>query len=381
MSGRVIVAGGGPVGLAFACALQSLEAVVIEAFEPRPSGEEFDVRVYALSPGARSFLREIGAWDGLDAARIAPVKRMEVRGDRGAKLEFSARTGTALAWIVEGSRLAAALEAQAIACGHVSFLRPAQAESFGAEAAGAWAQVQEGDRVTGDLLVGADGPDSRVRGALGIPASEHPYEEVALVANFDCERPHGDTARQWFMAEGVLAWLPLPGSRISIVWSVPRARGEALQQLERSKFTQRVQEAGMSVLGDLQMTSSLRGFALRRIDVADPVAPGAALIGDAAHAVHPLAGQGLNLGFQDARLLAETLATRSRLERPGDIRLLRRYARGRREDVTAMQFLTDRLDQLFAADMPGAALLRNAGMGLLDRQGWLKGLLTDRAMR
>jgi 2-octaprenylphenol hydroxylase len=179
----------------------------------------------------------------------------------------------------------------------------------------------------------------------------------------------------------VLAWLPLPGARISIVWSAPRAVAEQLESMAPEDFAARVSEAGGEALGEMRLVSAVRGFPLRRIVVPDPVAPGVALVGDAAHAVHPLAGQGVNLGFQDARVLAETLAARSALERPGDLRVLRRYARARREDVTAMQFLTDRLDRLFASDVPGAALLRNAGMGLVDRQGWLKSLLTDRAMR
>lgn len=381
MSGRVIVAGGGPVGLAFACALQSLEATVVEATEAREPPSGHDVRVYALSPGARAFLRDIGAWDALDTARVAPVRRMQVRGDRGAVLDFSARPGSALAWIVEAGRLTAALESQAAALGHVALRRPARATGFGAEAARAWLEIEGGERIAGDLLVGADGPDSQVRAALGLAATERPYEETALVANFECERPHGDTARQWFRGDGVLAWLPLPGARISIVWSAPRGVAETLQAMEAGSFAARVRDAGAAMLGDLRLVSPVRGFPLRRIVVPDPVAPGLALVGDAAHAVHPLAGQGVNLGFQDAKTLAEALASRSPLERPGDLRVLRRYARARREDVTAMQFVTDRLDRLFAADLPGAALLRNAGMGLVDRQGWLKGLLTDRAMR
>jgi len=165
------------------------------------------------------------------------------------------------------------------------------------------------------------------------------------------------------------------------VWSAPRAVAEALQAMDAEGLAQHVRDAGAAALGDLRLVSEVRAFPLRRIVVPEPVAPGVALVGDAAHAVHPLAGQGVNLGFQDAKVLAETLSARSALERPGDLRVLRRYARARREDVTAMHFLTDRLDQLFAADLPGAALLRNAGMGLVDRQGWLKALLTDRAMR
>jgi 2-polyprenyl-6-methoxyphenol hydroxylase-like FAD-dependent oxidoreductase len=142
-----------------------------------------------------------------------------------------------------------------------------------------------------------------------------------------------------------------------------------------------VREAGGSRLGDMNLISAVARFPLRLIRVADPVKPGVALIGDAAHAVHPLAGQGVNLGFQDARALARALAERTPLERPGDLRVLRRYARERREDVSAMQFVTDGLDHLFAARAPGIAALRNFGLRLVQSQDWAKRALAARAMR
>jgi 2-polyprenylphenol 6-hydroxylase len=381
MSGRVIVSGGGPVGLAFACALQGLDVTVVEAAPLPPPADEWDVRIYAVSPGARAFLRDIGAWEHLDPTRVCAVRRMEVVGDGGARLQFSARPGAALAWIVEAGRLTAALDAQAQSLGQVNVRRPATAAGFGASAEGAWIEMEGGERLAADLLVGADGPDSRVRTALGIAMHEQPYDEVALVANFEVESPHGDVARQWFLPDGVLAWLPLPGARVSIVWSAPRAVAKPLQELDAAALAARVRDAGGKALGEMRLVSELRGFPLRRIQVPNPVAPGVALIGDAAHAVHPLAGQGVNLGFQDARLLAEVLANRSPLERPGDLRVLRRHARARKEDVSAMHFLTDRLDRLFASDAPGAALLRNTGLRAVDSQGWVKSLFSDRAMR
>jgi 2-polyprenylphenol 6-hydroxylase len=381
LTAHVLVSGGGPVGLSLACALQGLRTTVLETSAPPPPSGAWDTRIYALSPGTRAFLRDIGAWEHLDVTRVTPVRRMEVTGDRGARLQFSARPGAALAWIVEAGRLSAALEAQAASLEHVEIRRPATAIRVGAAAEGAWAELEGGERLAADLLVGADGPDSKVRTGVGLPMVEHPYDETALVANFEVERGHGDAARQWFRREGVLAWLPLPGRLVSIVWSAPRALAGELQGLDAKAFAARVRDAGERALGDMRLASEVRGFPLRRIEVPQPVAPGVALVGDAAHAVHPLAGQGVNLGFQDARLLAEVLAARSPLERPGDLRVLRRHARSRKEDVTAMHFLTDRLDRLFASDAGSAALLRNAGMAAVDSQGWVKSLLTDRAMR
>ncbi len=379
---RVVVAGGGPVGLSFACAFGGGEVRVLEATPapPRP-GEEYDVRIYALSSGSRAFLRDIGAWEHLDAARVAPVRRMEVFGDDNARLAFSGRAGSPLAWIVEAGRLSAALEAQAATLPHVSVTRGARARLAGAAAGASWAELESGERVEGDLLVAADGPDSQVRALLGIEAGEAAYGESAIVANFECEEPHGDIARQWFRADGVLAWLPLPGKRISIVWSAPAAAAAAIAVLDERAFERRVRDAGTAVLGDLRLLSPMASFPLRMIRVPQPVAEGVALIGDAAHAVHPLAGQGVNLGFQDARVLAEALAERSPLERPGDLRVLRRYARARREDVSAMQFVTDRLDRLFASDAPGASWLRNTGLQAVDSQPWIKSALATRAMR
>jgi len=384
MSGaRIVVAGGGPVGLAFACACDGLDVRVLEASEaPRAARSgDYDLRVYAISPGSRDLLQAIGAWERLDPARIAPVRRMEVFGDAGGELAFSARATSALAWIVEAGRLADAIEAAAAARARIALARGAEAIAFGVDADTAWARLDGGERVEGDLLVGADGPDSRVRSALGFRFRETPYGEAAVVANFETERSHGESARQWFRADGVLAWLPLPGNRISIVWSTPTAHAGELAALEARALERRVREAGAAVLGDLKLISSVARFPLRSIRVASPVMRGVALIGDAAHTIHPLAGQGVNLGFQDARVLAEVLAARSALERAGDWSVVRRYARARAEEVTAMQLMTHGLDRLFSAPAEPIRRLRNAGMRLVDAQPWLKSILGRRAMR
>ena len=380
---RAVIAGGGPVGMALACALTGFDVRVIEAAAARgaPWPEEFDVRVFAVSPGTRDFLRDIGAWEALASERIAPVRRMEIFGDEGARLSFSSRPGSALAWIVEAGRLAEAIEGRAASLAHVSITRGIAAAGFAAGARGVHADLENGERIEGDVLVGADGPDSHVRSQLGIAFQEEPYAEAAVVANFATEAEHGATARQWFRADGVLAWLPLPGKRISIVWSTPHAHADTLAALDPREFERRVRDAGGAALGDLSLVSPVARFNLRSVRVTDPVAPGVALVGDAAHAVHPLAGQGVNLGFQDARLLADILDARSAVERPGDLRVLRRYARERREDVTAMHFVTDGLDKLFGSGNRGARAFRNLGLSVVDAQPWAKAALVRRAMR
>ena len=380
---RILVAGGGAVGLALAAACEGFEIEVFEAspapVSPLPEG--IDLRVFALSPGTRAFLRDLGAWEAMEPARIATVRRMEVFGDEGSSLSFAPRPGEALAWIVEGNRMIAGLEEAIAARASIHVHRGASAREFSAASDHARVELEDGTAFAGDLLVGADGPDSRVRATFGIEAEEESYEESAVVAHFDCEKGHEGVARQWFRRDGVLAWLPLPGKRVSIVWSAPQAIAEELCALPPADLASRVRDAGGSRLGELTLISAVARFPLRIIRVADPVKPGVALVGDAAHAVHPLAGQGVNLGFQDARCLARILAERSALERPGDLRLLRRYARARREDVSAMQFVTDGLDHLFAARGPGVAALRNFGLRMVDRQEWAKRALTSRAVR
>jgi 2-polyprenylphenol 6-hydroxylase len=380
---RVVVAGGGPVGMAFACACSSCDVTVVEAAPAPPIAlpEGFDVRTFALSSGTRTFLRDAGAWDHLDGRRIAAVRRMEVFGDAGAALSFGAPAGGSLAWIVEAGRLARALDELAASLAHVTVVRGRSAVGFEASAEGVRLRLDGGETIEADLLVGADGPDSRVRAGVGLPTEETTYGEEALVANFATERAHGGIARKWFRSDGVLAWLPLPGNAVSIVWSAPSAYAGELAGLDAAALEERVREAGHGALGALRLLSTVARFPLRLITVDRTVAPGMALIGDAAHAVHPLAGQGVNLGFQDARILAEALAARSPLERAGDLRVLRGYARARREDVSAMQFVTDRLDRLFASDAPGASWLRNTGLRVVDSQSWAKRALTGRAMR
>lgn len=381
-AGRILVVGGGAVGLAFAAAATD-EVHVLDDGPPRPAQDPdpVDVRVFALSAGTRSFLREIGAWRRMPEGRIAAVTRMEVYGDDGrSRLEFALPGGRALAWIAEGNRLSRAIEEAARDRG-VSLSKGARLRSVAARPGGAAAVLEDGTTLDADLLVGADGVDSRVRGELGLASLAKRYAETAVVAHFRCERPAAGVARQWFRPDGILAWLPLPGDRISIVWSARDGLGDELAALEPVAFARRVRDAGGAALGDLVLDSGIARFPLRLIRVPRIAVPGAVLIGDAAHGVHPLAGQGVNLGFQDARSLARTLGERSPLERPGDFGLLRRHERSRRADVDAMQFVTDRLEWLFGIDTDLAGTVRNAGLRAADRSAWAKRLLVDRAMR
>jgi ubiquinone biosynthesis UbiH/UbiF/VisC/COQ6 family hydroxylase len=240
--------------------------------------------------------------------------------------------------------------------------------------------LEDGAVLTARLVVGADGAESRVRKHAGIAVRASDYRQIGVVANFSCERSHDDTAHQWFMRDGVLALLPLPGRRASMVWSVSEERGRRLLAAPETALATEVEAASRGVLGALKVITPARGFPLRLQRVTHFTQPRLALVGDAAHNVHPLAGQGVNLGFRDAREISKVLGERGPQRDCGDYALLRRYERARREDVLAMQVATDGLQKLFNNDAVLLSRLRNLGLTLVDRQPWLKSFLVHHAV-
>lgn len=379
---QIIVVGGGPVGLAFALACAPFADVrVVDAAAPvaRELPAQFDHRVYALNPASRTLLEKIGAWHLLHQDRVAPVHSMQVWGDRRADT-LALDGGHPLAWVVEYAALMTALDRRIHETG-VEVVAPATPRSLKHSADGVSLDLEGGTALCGDLLIGADGGNSWVRAQTGLQARTKSYDSAGVIANFACERPHQGCARQWFAEDGVLAWLPLPDKHMSMVWSVSSERAEALRSLDPAALAETVRAAGDESLGKLTLISPVACPPLRQVISDHCVLPGVALIGDAAHVIHPLAGQGVNLGFGDVSILAELLAARGPLARPGDIALLRRYERARRENVLALATLTDRLKALFERPGPRWAALRNRGLGLVDRQGWLKREIMRYAMR
>ena len=386
----VLIAGAGLVGLSLAPALAELGLSVAladrapVAAPADPDGDaDWDARVYAISPGSAAFLRSVGAWQLLSPERIAPVERMRVAGDGGATLEFSAYDlgERALAWIVEERSLRAALVPRAHAAG-VAMHAPRTFASLAWSPDGGTVRFDDGSAVTARLVVAADGLRSSVRDAAGIVASVRPYGQTAVVANFRCERAHHGRARQWFRDDGgILAWLPLPGRRISIVWSAPEVLARELLGLDPAGLAARVAEAGSHALGALECVTPAAGFPLAFMRVPSMIAHRLALIGDAAHGVHPLAGQGVNLGFGDAEALTAVLRERGPVADAGAAVLLERYARRRVEPVRAMQAVTDGLWHLFGAAAPWVRTARNLGMAAVDRLPLAKRLLAQSALR
>jgi ubiquinone biosynthesis UbiH/UbiF/VisC/COQ6 family hydroxylase len=367
----LIVVGGGPVGASLARALPGLSLALLAHERRLPAVRRegrFDARVYALSPANVAFL-------GLDAERLCPVRSMSVFGDGAAHIRFDAyRAGVpALAYIVEDAALQDALwdglEAEI-----------GRFESLSVDEHAASVRLEDGRELEAKLVVAADGGDSRVRRHAGIPVYEKGYGQSAVVANFACERSHRETAYQWFQGGPVLALLPLPGDHVSMVWSLPEAEAARIAGLNSRELCQAVELASHGALGSLSLVTPQRSYRLRRISARRMIAPRIALVGDAAHVIHPLAGQGLNLGLQDARALSQVLNEREPVRDPGDWRLLRRYERRRAEPILAMDSAVDGLYRLFQAQSPFVGRLRNRGLNLTDRLEVVKNLLIRQAM-
>ena len=374
----IVIVGGGLTGASLAVALRqsSRRIAVVEGSAPvRPDG--WDQRIYAISPINRVFLEDIGVWQHLDSSRLNPVAEMSVAGDSDGRLGFSAYDAGLgeLAWIAESSLLQVELWETLKRQHNVTLFCPARPAELSMRASHAELTLSDGAILRSQLIVAADGANSWVRERSGIDAQFTPYDELGIVANFRCSKAHGDTAYQWFRDGTILAWLPLPGDRISIVWSVRTEQAKGLLAMDSSEFSKVVAEAGEGRLGELQLESEPVGFPLRLMRVGEVVRHRLALVGDAAHAIHPLSGHGINLGFQDVRALAARLLELPEWRDPGDLQVLRAYARERAEEPFLVQYTTHALNRLFRMRDPVTSVIRNVGMNLTERVPVLKSAL------
>lgn len=373
----VLIVGAGLVGAALALALKdtSLSVLLLDGREPACDwpADSWDSRVYAISGASRRMLSQAGVWQGMAASRLQSVQRMCIYGDTGSVLRFDALEAglDELACILENRELQCALWQAVQACPNVTVLAPATPTLLEVSEEAANLTLADGRYLSARLVVGADGAQSWVREQLGMTVQRHDYQQFGVVANFITEKSHSSTAFQWFRADGVLAWLPLPGHRMSMVWSCSAALRDELLACDPSALASCVAAAGHHQSGDLQLITPAQAFPLRLNHVPNMVAPRVALVGDAAHTVHPLAGQGVNLGFGDVMELAGVLAAED-YRHCGNFSVLRRYERARREPIFLMQGVCHGLQQFFNNTNPILRTARNLGLGLANQSPWLK---------
>jgi 2-octaprenylphenol hydroxylase len=385
----VVILGGGPVGLALAAALGHehlsvalLERGTVAAFEGAADGDDWDSRVYAISPGSAEFLCGLSAWQRIPPERVAPIEMMDVHGDGHGAIAFDAYEigERALAWIVENRELCAVLVEAVRTCSSVEVFAPCDPATIAWEPDRVLVTLADGRQLSARLAVGADGVRSWARREAGIQQEPRSYGQTAIIANFSTDLAHRGRAFQWFVeGEGVLAWLPLPGHRISIVWSAPDAIARELLQLDAPALAERVAKRGGHVLGALVLIGPPVAFPLSYLKLASTVGPRLVLVGDAAHVVHPLAGQGVNLGLGDVATLAAVLKERAPVTDAGASILLKRYARKRALPVLSMQIVTDGLVRMF--ELSALRTVRNRGMSVVGALAPIRRLLAQPALR
>ncbi len=368
----VCVQGRGAVGQALALSLSRLGLRVALAGGAAPAAAAGpDVRTYALSARSVALLQQLKVWDALRAARppvATAVLDMQVAGDAGGALEFSAwQQGVReLAWIVDAAALEREMATALRFAPHVSVVDAA---------------------VPAELVALCDGRDSPQREALGVAVERIDYGQRAVAARLRCDRPHLGRAWQWFRSPDVLALLPFDideGRGYGLVWSLPQQRADELMAADAASFEAALAEASQGAAGRLQLAGERAAWPLSLARATRWHGPGWVLLGDAAHVVHPLAGQGLNLGLADVDTLTAVLAERAAREawRPlGDERLLARYTRARAAPTWAMGQVTDGLLQLFARQGAPWRELRNRGLGLVDHVPALKRWLGHHALQ
>ncbi|WP_034298006.1 FAD-dependent monooxygenase [Herbaspirillum sp. RV1423] len=392
-SSDICIVGNGAIGktAALALAQAGLRVTLLAPVQlPVAAASEqasWDVRVYAVNQIAYDLLSLIKVWDALDAERVAVVDGMDVTGDADnhpGHLTFDAYSARvdALAWIVEDRNLNAALDAALKFSPNVRVVN-GRAVSLHADQQSVSLQLENGDVLNASLLVGADGGQSWVRGQCDIGLDYRAYGQRAIVTNFACEKAHQGVAYQWFTgAEGVVALLPLPGQRVSLVWSAPDVLAETLLRQPAAQLAQHLAKYAGHALGALTPLEPevVRDFPLRLIKPHAMTAPRVALIGDAAHVIHPLAGHGMNLGFADIVALLKVIGEREQQRDCGDARVLNRYARARKEEVLLMQLATDGLARLFETGIEPLRMARNIGLNLVNRLPVLKRRLMAHAL-
>jgi 2-octaprenyl-6-methoxyphenol hydroxylase len=382
----VIIVGGGPVGLCQALALTRFQSGMrVALVDRRPFTVPDDKRAFALSAGVRRVLDALGVWPALipdataiDAMKISDSGRGDISRPVFLTFEGDVVPGEPYAHMVPNRALTAALLQAAES--RVEFIAPAEVAGYVAEFADASLSLKDGRVLRAPLIVAADGAMSGLRQMAGIGVVSHDYHQSGVVTTIAHELPHAGTAYEHFRPAGPFASLPLSGNRSSLVWTESTEEAARLKSLPLEDAATEIEAAMGSSLGTVSVEEGLQSFPLRLQLARAFVSPRLALIGDAAHVIHPLAGQGLNLGFKDVAALTETVIDAMRLGLDhGSDDVLAGYAGWRRFDTALMAAVTDNLNRLFSNDVAPLRAVRDIGLGLVDRLPRLKSMLIGRA--
>lgn len=383
----VTIVGAGLVGLAAAVAFDQagFDVVLVDQQDPYQSSDhvaDWDQRIYAISPKNADWLKRLGAWQLLDGSRIGEMQAMEIWGDNTPEpLHLLADDVNAdnLGFIVEERALKRAL-LQRIQAGGVRTRFGQKCETLVTSAQQSVLHIENQQIIESALLLAADGANSWVRRQVGVDVQQKPYHQTAIVANFGTEKSHNNIARQWFMQDaagksGIMAWLPLSDNKISIVWSVSTQYAENLLKLDADEFTRQVILAGDATLGEIKVMGVPAAFPLTLKKANQFTQQSVVLAGDAAHRIHPMAGQGVNLGFRDVIDLLNIVTKRHQYQLINDASLLKSYTRARKADLSDMMMLTNSLYHLFESQNGLVQKVRNWGLSATNHQRIKKRLI------
>jgi len=382
----ILIAGGGITGLTLACVLKDagLKIAVIERQAPQPHEPEYALRVSAINRASQRTFSAVCAFEQMAALRVSPFRDMHVWDSTGAgQIHFdSAELGLdALGCIIENRVVQLALLDVLQQSENLHWLCPAEIESIELAAGNSRIGLTDGTGLSAALVVGADGAASAVRSAAGIELARSSYQQQAIVCTVGTELDHAETAWQCFRPSGPLAFLPLADGRCSIVWSLAEDEIESVLALDDDTFAAALAQAFEFRLGEITSVSGRAVFPLGHGHVDEYIRPGVALIGDAAHQIHPLAGQGANLGIMDAACLAQVIVRARTAGRDWSaLHTLRKYERWRKGDNRLMENAMTAFKYLFSNQDPVLAAVRNAGLGIADRLGPLKYTFMQHAM-
>lgn len=387
----VVVIGAGLVGLAAAIALtlQHRNVVLISNCKPdmlsQPELAAWDERVYALTPAVENWLTSLDVWGKVDTARVSAIDAMYVWGaDSELLLKAEDANLAKLGLIIENQNLMAALWQKVDALG-VTVITDAKCTDIEYTQADVQLSLEnkaskDAFKLAAKLIVAADGIHSWVRKKLNVGVVHKNYQQTAIVANFLAEEPHKNIAGQWFNKHDTLALLPLPGGMVSMVWSLPTQQAAQLLLLSAATLSVSVQAQSKGMLGDLKLIGQVKSFELHQQTALRFIDKRVVFVGDAAHQIHPMAGQGVNLGFRDVMKLAALSDKLHTMQDIGDTGFLRQYERARKADVVAMNYLTTGLDYLFASEQTFFRKLTLLGLQQINRQSTIKKVLIQQAV-